>query len=401
MTDIAAPLYVLKIAPGIEKTFMQIADIHAFAELEHNFWWDLFAHDTVERAGFPLDGVRGFYRGIADRQREHLNSLDTIPNDARRSDIDNRLAPFSAERQYDRAFCSLNPEDARIMEVFKTDPLAGLMGAWTRARVVKPDFSKLPLGMQAEAMAALTRWAAGAAPPAAYAPAWAEWMNEVRQHEAAAQQRRAEDAEVLSRLSAAASAKLDDMQAEIAANAKSREDAAKAAEAMRAEQNDRLEQQIDLYKNQLAIQSPVDYWRSRSRWQLSFATVWIVVFSLLSFIIARLILEGYGPLAKLFDENKNINLAMVPFLAAAALPFVWLLKHVSRQFVDCMIDSRDASQRAVQAETYLALLERSKDQPDKLKPDLSIALNALFRPGPAQPTEDGIPLPLIELFKRH
>ncbi|WP_428246206.1 hypothetical protein [Ferrovibrio sp.] len=399
MSANAKPIYVLKIAPGIEKPFMSVADIRDFTGQESKFWGAMLSRDAVNNAGFPLAAIRDFYREISHRQLEHFERLAQTPNPATLPDIENRMVPFTEGRQFDRAFCSLNPDDARIMEVFKTDPLAALMGAWARARGTGPDTNSIHTTMRGEVMLALMRWNMGAPSPTSFAPAWQDWMSQVQQNEAAAQKRRAENEQVLSALSTASAATIDAMKEEIEANKNSREEAAKAAEAMRADQNDKLEKLRIFYNSKLTLMSPVDYWKGRARRQVIWAALWVLAFVIMSGGTAYLIWELRGPLRELIGDGRDINLAAVPILAAAALPVVWVLKHISRQFIDCMIDSRDASQRSVQAMTYLALQERSKDLPESKQADLSIALNALFRPGPAQPSEDGIPLPLIELFK--
>lgn len=92
----------------------------------------------------------------------------------------------------------------------------------------------------------------------------------------------------------------------------------------------------------------------------------------------------------------RISLPLAPFLLVAALPLFWILKHVSRLFVDNIVDARDAWLRAIMVETYLALVNMPEakigDQ------ERAIVLQALFRPSGAQHSDDSVPYPLVDVL---
>jgi hypothetical protein len=81
-----------------------------------------------------------------------------------------------------------------------------------------------------------------------------------------------------------------------------------------------------------------------------------------------------------------------------ALFYAWLLKNISRVFIQNLNLADDADHRRSLALTYMGLLQDEKrpttDQ------DRAIVLNALFRPIPPHTGDEGPPSGLIELIKK-
>lgn len=80
------------------------------------------------------------------------------------------------------------------------------------------------------------------------------------------------------------------------------------------------------------------------------------------------------------------------------MPLLWVLRHMARMFADNIADARDAAQRSALTSTFLAL--STQEKVSFSDNERAIIVQALFRPSPAQPTEDGVPVPLLELLRR-
>jgi len=94
-------------------------------------------------------------------------------------------------------------------------------------------------------------------------------------------------------------------------------------------------------------------------------------------------------------DPKDLPFYIVPVVGLLLLPAVWIMRHRARLFTDASADQRDAALRQHQAQTYVALVTDRHEKEERL-----VALTALFRPGPSQPSDEGIPLPIIELLRR-
>jgi len=393
------PFYVLHVAPGIEKIFHGPSDIAKFLACEREFWQPLLQINDLKTYNLPWEAFRIFVKQIRAHQDRHYERLSESLQNSKRDDVAQFMAPFSSDKMQERALCSLNPEDARLIAMLADDPLAALIGAHARMRVAEPTYGIITTQYITEAHAALARWAAKVQQPSSYGPAWEDWMTTVRQHEAAAETRRASLEERHGKIADAAKSIVKEIQGELSQTKTQLIEIVTATTKFRIDQQNALDELTEHYSKHLTLQSPVNYWEKRAKDQRSAAYLWTGVFVVISAIVVGAVFYHRFALQEFIGMGATINLSALPILAAALLPVIWVLKHASRQFVDCMIDSRDASQRSVQAMTYLALLDKNKDLPQDKQVELSIALNALFRPGPAQPSEDGIPLPLIELFK--
>lgn len=93
------------------------------------------------------------------------------------------------------------------------------------------------------------------------------------------------------------------------------------------------------------------------------------------------------------------QLSLTPLIAITVpvLAYGWILRHISRLFIQSFTQADDARYRNVMTMTFLGL---TKD-PTSGVTDLErgIILNALFRPAPPNTSEDGPPAGPMDLIK--
>jgi hypothetical protein len=94
-----------------------------------------------------------------------------------------------------------------------------------------------------------------------------------------------------------------------------------------------------------------------------------------------------------FDSLSGIAAVSVP-----ALFYAWLLKNVSRVFIQNLNLADDAQHRQALALTYLGLA--ANPNLGVAEKDRVLILNAMFRPIPNQLAEDGPPAGLMELIRK-
>ena len=97
-------------------------------------------------------------------------------------------------------------------------------------------------------------------------------------------------------------------------------------------------------------------------------------------------------------SNGGFSIAGLAVITVPALLYAWLLKNISRVFIQNLNLADDADHRRSLALTYMGLLQDEKrpatDQ------DRAIILNALFRPIPPQTADEGPPSGLMDLIKK-
>lgn len=158
----------------------------------------------------------------------------------------------------------------------------------------------------------------------------------------------------------------------------------------------------NLYREQLTLQNPANFWAETAKnkgrqWQLA-----LIVFAFMT--ITPLIFFYFNANAitdwVLKTTSTSSNGFSVSGLAVVSLPaflYGWLLKNVSRIFIQNMLIADDASDRNALAITYLGLAENQKlavtDQ------DRVLILNALFRPTPSNLTDEGPPTGLLDFVR--
>jgi len=131
-----------------------------------------------------------------------------------------------------------------------------------------------------------------------------------------------------------------------------------------------------------------------SAWLLIFAAlvaIPIVIaiwkWSIVSEAIAKLTLGASG----------SFSVAGLATITVPALFYAWLLKNVSRVFIQNLNLADDAAHRRSLALTYMGLLQDEKHPASDQ--DRAIILNALFRPIPPQTADEGPPAGLVDLIR--
>lgn len=156
------------------------------------------------------------------------------------------------------------------------------------------------------------------------------------------------------------------------------------------------------YREQIALKEPANYWRrkaARHQWAavtsfLSFVAIlacglllgWWFIDDVERFLTATSTTEGTGGVV------RGLAVVTVPTLAIA-----WLLRHISRIFVQNFTQRHDALNREMLAYTYLSLAE-NKDM-EIGENERALILNALFRPAAPNAGDEGPPMGLIDFIK--
>jgi hypothetical protein len=163
-----------------------------------------------------------------------------------------------------------------------------------------------------------------------------------------------------------------------------------------------IDQLVELYRKKLVIEEPANSWghvaaSKRRAWRL-----WLLIF-------AGLVIGPIGAVVYLWEPFSNavthlttsatgtISLAGVAAISVPALLYAWLLKNVSRVFIQTLNLADDAAHRRALAITYLGLVENPKIE--LLETERAIVLNALFRPIPTQSGDEGPPAGLVDLIR--
>jgi hypothetical protein len=151
------------------------------------------------------------------------------------------------------------------------------------------------------------------------------------------------------------------------------------------------------------IDEPAKFWASmaaakRAGWQ-----IWLAIFSVLVIVPLTAFLYEWNKIVETVGHitvspSGGISVAGIAVITVPALLYAWLLKNVSRVFLQNLTLCDDAAHRHALAVTYLGLAENKKLQISDA--DRVLILNALFRPIPPQSAEDGPPAGVIDLIKK-
>lgn len=150
---------------------------------------------------------------------------------------------------------------------------------------------------------------------------------------------------------------------------------------------------------QMRLRAPGTYWRNRAARHSIVAAVAFGAFALVGG-------GSVGLLAWNWDAITSLALAptgdfsLLPTVVAVfpALIVLWLLRLISRIFVASLSTVRDAAQRSVMVQTYLALMaERDAAMRSE---DRLLILQALFRPERPSADDDAPPPNLLEIMEK-
>lgn len=165
---------------------------------------------------------------------------------------------------------------------------------------------------------------------------------------------------------------------------------------------ERLTSLHDLYHKKMQTEAAAVYWETKASstakaagWAL-FAFVVLLALPFLYTIFNFGIIEQF--LLRLTAASAD-KFSLTPLVAISVpvLGYAWLLRHVSRIFIQSRALADDASYRRTMTMTYLGL---SKDPTSGIThTERAIILNALFRPAPPNTSDDGPPSGLLDLIK--
>lgn len=379
--------YELMIAPDIPLVFGTLADAASFIKDEETRWKAL--------ASLPTK-----HQSLRDRTIQHqtnkLREISTqVAQAARAENWAEQLGMMEwfaeTHQPGGRILCSLIPADAAVLALADSDPEAAIIGMAARQRATE-TIQHIAGPERAEALLALYRYGIAAAGLPAQEQSFTAFAKSTG--EALTRWR----TEIEGAISKAAAAQLE---AKVKATSLQTDAAAQATQhaEMLAGHQQTLKNLETRFLTEMTLRGPVQYWKDRAADGQSAAWWWLGGFVATALVIfGMVILAGPGLLSLLKDDKGQISLAGVPLLIAALIPLLWVLRHIARLFTDSIADARDAAQRSALTSTFLAM--SAKEKVEFSKEERVIITQALFRPSPAQPVDEGVPVPLLELLKR-
>jgi hypothetical protein len=179
--------------------------------------------------------------------------------------------------------------------------------------------------------------------------------------------------------------------------------AAKKLNAFIEEKKELISDLDNLYRRQLTIQEPAVSWQNIAAKKTNVWRFWLTLFA---FMVAAPIVAALFNWEALITvvtkmtgvSNGGFSISGLAVITVPTLLYAWLLKNISRVFIQNLNLADDAEHRRSLALTYMGLLQDEKrpttDQ------DRAIILNALFRPIPPHTGDEGPPSGLIDLIKK-
>lgn len=179
--------------------------------------------------------------------------------------------------------------------------------------------------------------------------------------------------------------------------------AAKRMEAFIDEKTRIISDLENLYRKQLTIQEPAVSWQNIAAKKTKVWRFWLSLFAILiaAPIIAALLYWDTVAVAvgKITGaSNGGFSISGLAVISVPALLYAWLLKNISRVFIQNLNLADDADHRRSLALTYMGLLQ--DDKRPATDQDRAIILNALFRPIPPHTGDEGPPSGLLDLIKK-
>lgn len=149
---------------------------------------------------------------------------------------------------------------------------------------------------------------------------------------------------------------------------------------------------IETYDQKLALQAPVEYWKTRSVWSYRIAGGLGVLF----FIAIWIILANFEPIAKDVASGltKKDYYPLIQF-ASITVVAIWLLRIIVKIFYSKLHLAEEAKEKEMFIKTYLSMLRESNGIKDES--DRHLILQSIFAPsknGIIQ--DDGLPMNVIE-----
>lgn len=155
----------------------------------------------------------------------------------------------------------------------------------------------------------------------------------------------------------------------------------------------------DLFRKKLPVEEPAAFWETRAQQKNRLWHVWLFAFAVLAITPIIIVLENWHIISPELSKltSGGFSLGGLAVLTIPAVLYGWVLKNVSRVFVQQMNLADDASHRRALAITWLGLVAEKRF--DLSNEERALVLNAMFRPVPPNAQDDGPPAGLLELVK--
>jgi hypothetical protein len=158
----------------------------------------------------------------------------------------------------------------------------------------------------------------------------------------------------------------------------------------------------ELFRQKLPVEEPAAFWQRKALVKNALAMGWLTVFAILAVAPVVIAVKNWAVLGPAFRDltgnGSSFSLTSLAVVTIPALLYGWLLKNVSRLFIQHMNLADDAGHRRALAITWLGMVAEEKFQLSK--EERALVLNAMFRPIPPHSQEDGPPSGLLELIKK-
>lgn len=388
------------------QSFRTIEELESFLSKETEIWEQFRSTETK----YPKlrNAVTSNQSNFLGQATNLSKTYKAKPSEASLNQLKEHLKRYSNTLSGARILCSLNAEDAAVLSMRMSDPDAATLGFATRQNhvdILEPSY--VPANSRGDAILALTRFQKAGSKVEANQFSWTEYKGRIDEWAKNFEQHTIAEARKFQTLN------------------KEFESFFEKAKLAHQRNEGSYEELIDLHSKKLqdieekftvrmGLEKPVKYWKDRSFWAFVNAIVWLAIMSV---FIAVIYYFGSKLLQILSDEFlphtlaqdgrsvvydlREIDLTKVllpaaPVILLAAIPVIWVMRHISRMFVENINDHRDASLRATMTETYLALA--NMPVPQVSDTERAIILQALFRPSSAQTSDEGVPHPLVDLI---
>src|SRR5581483_8450919 len=158
----------------------------------------------------------------------------------------------------------------------------------------------------------------------------------------------------------------------------------------------------DVYRRKLVFEEPAISWEKVSVKKTTAWRWWLAIFATLIVGPIAVVLYDWANISRnvialTSTSSGTISVAGVAAISIPALLYAWLLKNVSRVFLQNLSLADDADHRRTLAITYLGLAENPKLA--VMDSERALILNALFRPIPSSVGEEGPPMGLLDLVR--
>lgn len=353
-------LISLKIYEGPILSFNSSSDFIQFLEEEKSAWGSLQQYETV------AESIRN---NIVSTQLSYYNELIiTIKNFGSHTYKAEEIGPLLSQITTaikDRRLCSASPRDAVVLKLVNTDPDAAIVGAAARMRSIDIlDPSYCAPRMKGFMIDAVARYCIAA--------------------------------------------ELENYRFVLDSAQKAKADLEKLGQ-MSSEQSERFEKnknQIDHdfsrlrsdFLTHLTLDEPSKFWSTRATEARKAGNNWFIAFIAINIILLFGILYfSYAERALLIKlVTTDLKFAVFPIIISAALPIFWIQRQLLKRYQDNIADSRDAQLRSVMAKSFLALTKVPEAEVGTS--ERGIVLQALYRPSNAQPADDSVPHPLVDIL---